>query len=75
MRPKPGNIIFTLNFWMTNIYIYIYIYILLSYNISKNWSTKVDVFGVKFRPDTLIFTDPFFLYFRTDGVHIKEVIV
>jgi hypothetical protein len=28
-------------------------------NISKNWSTKTDVSDVKFRSNTLTFTDPF----------------
>jgi hypothetical protein len=30
-------------------------------NIIKNWLIKVDVFGVKFRLDILIFVDPFLL--------------
>jgi hypothetical protein len=30
-----------------------------SQNISKKWSTKVNVFGAKLSPDTLTFVDPF----------------
>jgi hypothetical protein len=34
-----------------------------SQNINEIWSIKMDVFGVKFSPDTLIFVDLFLLIF------------
>jgi hypothetical protein len=43
-------------------------------NISKTESTKFDIFGSKFKPNTFIFVDKFFLiYFATDGVCDKTI--
>jgi hypothetical protein len=50
-------------------WIYYCIVLSLSQNIRKNGSTKVNVFGLNFAPNTLTYVDFFCLYFG-----IKEVL-
>jgi hypothetical protein len=40
-------------------------------NISKRWSTKVNVFGLKFEPNTSTFFDSFLLIFYNGGSKLQ----